>query len=185
MKENIYRNCLCEEIDESYVGKSVTLSGWVENIRDHGGVLFLDLRDNTDILQVVSNDDSIFNGITRESVIKVTGVIRKRDAETVNEGIKTGMVELLVSDLEVLSKSLNVLPFEVRQSKHISEDVRLKYRYLDMRNKSVAKNFKLRSELLHFLRNKMYDMGFTEVQTPILTASSPEGARDFVVPSRK
>ena len=184
MKENIYRNCLCEEIDESYVGKSVTLSGWVENIRDHGGVLFLDLRDNKDKLQVVSNDDSIFNGKTRESVIKVTGVIRKRDAETVNEGIKTGMVELLVSDLEVLSKSLNVLPFEVRQSKHISEDVRLKYRYLDMRNKSVAKNFKLRSELLHFLRNKMYDMGFTEVQTPILTASSPEGARDFVVPSR-
>ena len=91
---NIYRNCLCEEIDENYVGKSVTLSGWVENIRDHGGVLFLDLRDNTDILQVVSNDDSIFNGITRESVIKVTGVIRKRDAETVNEGIKTGMVLL-------------------------------------------------------------------------------------------
>ena len=120
MKENIYRNCLCEEIDESYVGKSVTLSGWVENIRDHGGVLFLDLRDNTDILQVVSNDDSIFNGITRESVIKVTGVIRKRDAETVNEGIKTGMVELLVSDLEVLSKSLNVLPKETIPSHSLS-----------------------------------------------------------------
>ena len=184
MKKNIYHTHYCKDLDISKIGETVIVSGWIENIRDHGGVLFLDLRDNTETLQVVSNDDSIFKGLTRESVIKVSGIIRKRDEETYNDKIKTGEIELLVSELEVLGKSKHELPFEIITSKNTKEDLRLKYRYLDMRNKKVKDNLLLRSEILHFLRNKMYDLGFTEVQTPILTASSPEGARDFVVPSR-
>lgn len=184
MKANKYRTNLCKDLDISFIGKEIVVSGWVFNIRDHGGVLFLDLRDNTDILQVVSNDDQLFKGLHKESVIKVKGVIRKRDEETYNPKIHTGEIELLVSELEVLGESKSELPFEIISSKNTKEDVRLKYRYLDLRNPKVKDNLFLRSEVLHFLRNKMYDLGFTEVQTPILTASSPEGARDFVVPSR-
>ncbi len=184
MKQNIFRTHHCSDIDATFVGQTVTVSGWVENIRDHGGVLFLDLRDNTDKLQAVSNDDSLFVGLAKESVVKLTGTIRKRSEDTVNNNLKTGEVELLVEHLEVLGASLHELPFQVVTSKEANEDLRLKYRYLDMRNSKVKENFKLRSDVLHFLRNKMYDLGFMEVQTPILTASSPEGARDFVVPSR-
>lgn len=181
---NEYRTTLIKSIDEKMVGKEITVSGWIENIRDHGGVLFLDLRDTSGILQTVSNDDELFKGLAKESVIRLKGVIRKRNLSTINEKIATGSIELLVSSLEVLSSSEHVFPFEIKMSKTVSEDLRLKYRYLDLRNEKVMKNIKLRSEVLHFLRNKMYDLGFTEVQTPILTASSPEGARDFVVPSR-
>ena len=184
MKGNIYRTHHCIDIDSSLIGKTITVSGWVENIRDHGGVLFLDLRDNTETLQTVSNDDSLFTGLAKESVVKLTGKIRKRSEDTYNNNLKTGEVELLVSTLEVLSPSLHELPFSIRQSITAGEDVRLKYRYLDMRNEKVQEKIKLRSEILYYLRNKMHDIGFTEVQTPILTASSPEGARDFVVPSR-
>ncbi len=184
MKENIYHTHYCKDLDISKVGKTAIVSGWIETIRDHGGVLFLDLRDNTEVLQVVSNDDSIFKGLSKESVIKVSGTIRKRDEETYNPKVKTGEVELLVDTLELLGKSKSELPFEIMNSKNTKEDVRLKYRYLDMHNKKVKSNLELRSQVLHFLRNKMYDLGFMEVQTPILTASSPEGARDFVVPSR-
>ena len=184
MKKNIYHTHQCKDLDITKTEEKVVISGWIENIRDHGGVLFLDLRDNTDTLQVVSNDDSIFKNLTKESVIKVSGTIRKRDEATYNSKIHTGEIELLVDELEVLGKSRSDLPFEIITSKTVKEDVRLKYRYLDMRNKKVKNNILLRSEVLHFIRNKMYDLGFTEVQTPILTASSPEGARDFVVPSR-
>ena len=184
MKQNVFRTHHCEDIDATLVGQTITVSGWVENIRDHGGVLFLDLRDNTDKLQAVSNDDSLFVGLAKESVVKLTGTIRKRSEDTVNNNLKTGEVELLVDTLEVLGTSLHELPFQVVSSKEANEELRLKYRYLDMRNSKVKENFKLRSDVLHFIRNKMYDNGFTEVQTPILTASSPEGARDFVVPSR-
>ena len=184
MKQNIYRSHHCIDIDAEMVGKKITVSGWIENIRDHGGVLFLDLRDNTETLQTVSNDDSLFVGLAKESVIKLTGVIRKRSQETYNPRLKTGEVELLVETLEVLSPSLHELPFNIISSKEAGEDVRLKYRYLDLRNNKVKENLQMRSDVLHFLRNKMYDLGFMEVQTPILTASSPEGARDFVVPSR-
>ena len=184
MKQNIFRTHHCSDIDATFVGQTVIVSGWVENIRDHGGVLFLDLRDNTDKLQAVSNDDSLFVGLAKESVVKLTGTIRKRSEDTINNNLKTGEVELLVEHLEVLGASEHELPFQVVTSKEASEELRLKYRYLDMRNSKVKDNFKLRSDVLHFLRNKMYDEGFTEVQTPILTASSPEGARDFVVPSR-
>lgn len=184
MKINRYRSILIKDIDNTMIGKKIVVSGWIQNIRDHGGILFLDLRDTSGILQTVSNDDNIFKGLARESVIRLEGTIRKRSKDTINEKIKSGEVELLVSSLEVLGESLHELPFEIISSKHVSEDVRLKYRYLDMRNDKVKDNILLRSEILHFLRNKMYDLGFTEVQTPILTASSPEGARDFVVPSR-
>jgi len=180
---NKYRTHLIKELNTD-IKDTVVVSGWVENIRDHGGVLFLDLRDDTGILQTVSNDDDMFKGLAKESVVKLTGTIRKRDEETFNDKISTGEFELLVTDLEVLGESLHELPFDIKTSKNVKEDIRLKYRYLDMRNEKVKDNLKLRSDVLHFLRNKMYDLDFTEVQTPILTASSPEGARDFVVPSR-
>ena len=184
MKQNIFRTHHCSDIDATLVGQTVVVSGWIENIRDHGGVLFLDLRDNTEKLQAVSNDDSLFVGLAKESVVKLTGIVRERSEDTINNNLKTGKLELLVEHLEVLGASEHELPFQIISSKEASEELRLKYRYLDMRNSKVKENFKLRSDVLHFLRNKMYDQGFTEVQTPILTASSPEGARDFVVPSR-
>lgn len=183
--DKMYRSTMIEDITIDFIDKKIVVSGWIQNIRDHGGVLFLDLRDSTGILQTVSNDDNMFKGLAKESVIRLEGTIRKRSEETYNDKIKTGEVELLVSDIKVLSSSLHELPFEIISSKQVSEDVRLKYRYLDMRNDKVKDNILLRSELLHFLRNKMHDLKFTEVETPILTASSPEGARDFVVPSRK
>ena len=184
MKKNIYRTHHIEDIDASLIGEEIVVSGWVQTIRDHGGVLFLDLRDNTEVLQAVSNDDELFKSLAKESVIKLTGMIRKRSEDTYNPKLRTGEVELLVSEMEVLSPSEHELPFVIQNSKESSEETRLKYRYLDMRNNKVMDNMKLRSDVLHFLRNKMHDLGFMEVQTPILTASSPEGARDFVVPSR-
>ena len=184
MKTNKYRSIMISDITNDMTGKTIVVSGWVQNIRDHGGVLFLDLRDTSGVLQTVSNDDSMFKGLAKESVIRLEGTLRKRSVDTINKKLKSGEVELLVSKLDVLGDSLHELPFDIRESKSVSEDIRLKYRYLDMRNDKVKDNILLRSEILHYLRNKMYDLGFTEVQTPILTASSPEGARDFVVPSR-
>ena len=184
MKTNKYRSIMISDITNDMTGKTIVVSGWVQNIRDHGGVLFLDLRDTSGVLQTVSNDDSMFKGLAKESVIRLEGTLRKRSVDTINEKLKSGEVELLVSKLDMLGESLHELPFEIRESKSVSEDIRLKYRYLDMRNEKVKDNILLRSEILHYLRNKMYDLSFTEVQTPILTASSPEGARDFVVPSR-
>ena len=181
---NKYHTHYIEELSRNDIGKEVVVSGWIANIRDHGGVLFLDLRDNTEVLQTVSNDDNLFKGLAKESVVRLKGKIRKRDEDTYNEKLKTGEIELLVESLEVLSPSRHELPFGIMSSKEANEDIRLKYRYLDLRNNKVKDIFKLRSEVLHFLRNKMFDLGFMEVQTPILTASSPEGARDFVVPSR-
>ena len=181
---NKYRTHLLKDINETLAGQNVVVSGWVENIRDHGGVLFLDLRDETSTLQTVSNDDDMFKGIAKESVVKLTGKIRRREEGTENDRISTGNVEMVVDSLEMLGSCVHELPFEIMTSKQTKDDVRLKYRYLDMRNEAVKKNMVLRSDILHFLRNKMYDLGFTEIQTPILTASSPEGARDFVVPSR-
>ena len=181
---NKYRTHMIKDINESLIGKDIVVSGWIENIRDHGGVLFLDLRDESGTLQTVSNDDDMFKGLAKESVVRLSGTLRKRDDGTFNDRISTGTVELLVDKLDILGASVHELPFEIMTSKSTKDDVRLKYRYLDLRNNQVKDNIKLRAEILHFLRNKMYDLGFTEVQTPILTASSPEGARDFVVPSR-
>ena len=182
---NLYRTNYCGKVLENDVDKEIRVSGWVENIRDHGGVIFVDLRDETGTVQLVSNDPNMFLHLTKESVLKVDGKVRKRDEDDYNPNIATGTVEILVSRLEVLSKALNVLPFEVKTSHEVSEDIRLKYRYLDLRNKKVHDNIVLRSKVLKYMRNMMDEMGFTEVQTPIITVSSPEGARDFVIPSRK
>ena len=185
MKANKYRNEYCGNVNESWIDKSIKLSGWIENIRDHGGVIFVDLRDEYGTVQLVSNDDSIFNGLTKESTIMVDGTVRKRNEEDYNPNIETGKLEVLVNNIEVLGKAKNVLPFEVKTSHEVGEDVRLKYRYLDLRNKKVHDNIVFRSKLLKYIREKMDSLGFTEVQTPIITASSPEGARDFLIPSRK
>ena len=185
MKENKFRNEYCGNVSESWIDKEIRLSGWIENIRDHGGVIFVDLRDEKGTVQLVSNDDSIFSGLTKESTIKVCGTVRKRNEEDYNNNIATGRLEVLVDNIEVLGKANNVLPFEIKTSHEVGEDVRLKHRYLDLRNKKVHDNIVFRSELLKFIRNKMDSLNFTEVQTPIITASSPEGARDFLIPSRK
>jgi aspartyl-tRNA synthetase len=182
---NIYRSHKCCELTEKLVGQEVRVAGFVENIRDHGGVIFVDIRDMSGVIQVVSNDDSIFSGITRESSITILGTIRKRDEDDYNSRISTGTIELLVSELEVLGKASNVLPFEVMTSKDVSEDTRLKYRYLDLRNPKVKENIIFRTKVIDYLRKIMKEDDFLEIQTPILTASSPEGARDFIVPSRK
>jgi len=183
--ENIYRDHYCGKIDESLIDSKVRLAGWVANIRDHGGVIFVDLRDEYGEIQMVSNDDSIFEGLTKESTVTITGVVRKRNEEDYNERISTGKIEVLIDSIEVLGKANNVLPFEIMTSTSVSEEVRLKYRYLDLRNKKVHDNIIFRTEVIKYLRNKMEGLGHTEIQTPILTASSPEGARDFIVPSRK
>ena len=180
-----YRNIYCGNITESLVNESVTIAGFVANIRDHGGVIFVDVRDQSGIIQVVSNDDNMFSHLTKESAITLTGKVRKRDPLDYNDHIKTGTIEILAKDLEILGKAPSELPFEIMKSKEVSEDIRLKYRYLDLRNEKVSKNIRMRSELLKFIRKEMDDLGFTEVQTPIITASSPEGARDFIIPSRK
>lgn len=185
MKANKYRTHNCGELTIEDLKKEVTLSGFVATIRDHGGVMFIDLRDDMGVTQVVVHDEAMLEGVSKECVIKVSGEVIRRDEETINKKIKTGEIEILCKSLELLSKKQAALPFEIEESIKSNEEVRLKYRYLDMRNRKVHNNMALRSEILHFLRNKMYDLGFMEVQTPILTASSPEGARDFVVPSRK
>ena len=180
-----YRTEYCGNVTESLIDKEITLSGWVENIRDHGGVIFVDLRDIKGTVQLVSNDDSIFAKLSKESTLTVRGKVRKRNEEDYNDKISTGTIEVLVSSIEVLGKAPNELPFEIMSSTKVSEDIRLKYRYLDLRNEKVRNNLNLRAEVLKFLRNKMDSLSFMEVQTPIITASSPEGARDFIIPSRK
>ena len=182
---NKYRDRYCGKISDIDVDKTIKVAGWIANIRDHGGVIFVDLRDETGVVQLVSNDDNIFDGLTKESTVTVSGVVRKRSEEDYNDHIATGTLEILVKNIEVLGAAPNELPFEVLKSKEVAEDVRLKYRYLDLRNDKVRKNINMRSQVLKFLRNKMDSLSFTEVQTPIITASSPEGARDFIIPSRK
>ncbi len=186
--KNKYRDHYCDKLTEKEIGKTVKVAGFVENIRDHGGVLFLDLRDYTGEIQIVSNIEGIFDKITKQSSMSITGIIRKRSPEDYNEKISTGTIELLVEseeDLVTLGKAKNVLPFEVATSKEVSEDTRLKYRYLDLRNPKVRKNIIFRTEVIDFIRKLMKKEDFLEITTPILTASSPEGARDFIVPSRK
>ncbi len=182
---NIYRNRTLDNVSEQDVGAELTLAGWIENIRDHGGVSFIDLRDMYGVMQIVMRDTSLLNGLAREDCISVSGVIEHRDEETYNPKIPTGTIELEAKKVEVLGKVYRQLPFEVMTSKETREDVRLKYRYLDLRNAKVRDNMIFRSNVISFLRQKMTDMGFLEIQTPILCASSPEGARDYIVPSRK
>lgn len=182
---NIYRDKTIDCITEEDVGKSCKAAGWVENIRDHGGVSFVDLRDMYGVLQVVMRDTSLLNGLSKEDCISIEGVIEHRDEETYNPKIPTGTIELEAHKVTVLGKVKAQLPFEIITSKETREDVRLKYRYLDLRNKKVKDNIIFRSQVISYLRQKMTEMGFLEIQTPILCASSPEGARDYIVPSRK
>ncbi len=181
----MYRTQFCNDICDQHIGQNVQLAGWVDVVRDHGGVIFIDLRDYTGVTQVVIHDESLLKNVNRETVISVSGIVSKRAPETVNEKIATGYVELVADTLQVLGKSRNMLPFEVRSS-HLSKDeLRLKYRYLDLRNPKNHDNIVMRSKIIRFMRNKMEEKNFLDMQTPILTASSPEGARDFLVPSRK
>ncbi|CCZ27977.1 aspartate--tRNA ligase [Firmicutes bacterium CAG:194] len=185
MKANMYRDVYLKDITEEQIGQTLKVSGWVENIRDHGGVSFIDLRDMYGVLQVVLRDTSLLTGIVKEDCVSITGLIEKRDEETYNPKIATGTIELEAKTIQILGKVYKLLPFEVMTSKEIREDLRLKYRYLDLRNQKVKDNIVFRSQVISFLRQKMTEMGFLEIQTPILCASSPEGARDYIVPSRK
>ena len=184
-KENLYRSTTLDMLNESNVGNNVKIAGWVENIRDHGGVSFLDVRDMYGVMQVVMRDTGLLEGISKEDCVSIEGPIEKRDEETYNPKIPTGTIEVEAKKVEILGKVYQQLPFEVMTSKETREDLRLKYRYLDLRNKKVKDNMIFRSQVISYLRQKMTEMGFLEIQTPILCASSPEGARDYIVPSRK
>ena len=183
--QSIYRTITADKLTESLIGAHVTMCGWVENIRDHGGVSFIDLRDFYGVVQVVMREKSLLDGIGREDCISVTGPIEARDEETYNPKIPTGTIELGCKSVRILGKVKRPLPFEVLTSKETREDIRLKYRFLDMRNRKVKENIVFRAKVISFLRSQMEQMGFLEVQTPILCASSPEGARDYIVPSRR
>ena len=185
MAESVYRDFTLDKMSEDDIGREIKLAGWVENIRDHGGVSFIDLRDMYGVVQVVLRDPALLKGITKEECICVEGLVEKRDEETYNPKIASGTIELEAHSIDILGKMYETLPFEIHSSKEIREDLRLKYRFLDMRNRKVKDNMLFRSEVIRFLREKMNELGFVEMQTPILCASSPEGARDYIVPSRK
>ena len=182
--ENKYRNVYCGEVTKKYENKEVRLAGWIETVRNLGGLVFITLRDETGIVQLISNNVE-YAKLNRESTATVTGIVKPRTPDMVNKNMKTGEIEVEIKTIEVLGDVYRTLPFEVKNSKSSSEETRLKYRYLDLRNKSVHDGIRFRTEVIDFIRYTMKDMKFTEIQTPILTASSPEGARDFIVPSRK
>ena len=182
---NIYRDTTLNNVSENDIGKEIKVAGWVENIRDHGGVSFIDLRDMYSVLQVVIRDAELLKGIKKEECISVEGLMEQRDEETYNPKIPSGTIELEAHKITTLGQVYTTLPFEVQTSKEVNESVRLKYRYLDLRNEKVKDNILFRSQVIAFLRQKMTEMGFIDIQTPILCASSPDGARDYIVPSRK
>lgn len=182
---NIYRDTTLQNVSEKDINKELKVSGWVENIRDHGGVSFIDLRDMYGVLQVVIRQPELLDGIKKEECVSIEGIVEQRDEETYNPKIPSGTIELEAKKITVLGQVYQQLPFEIQTSKEVREDVRLKYRYLDLRNQKVRDNIMFRSQVIAYLRSKMTEMGFMEIQTPILCASSPEGARDYIVPSRK
>ena len=179
------RTHTCQELGVAHIGETVTLCGWVDTVRDHGGVIFVDLRDHYGVTQIVLSSDALLAGVSKETVVSVSGVVAKRDEDTVNPKIATGLIEVKAATLEILGPCKLGLPFEIAASRDTREEVRLKYRYLDLRNPAIHNNIVLRAKILSYLRRQMEELGFLEVQTPILTASSPEGARDYLVPSRK
>ena len=185
---NEYKTHTCNEISLEDVGKKVRIAGWVQTIRDLGGLVFLDIRDMYGITQVVTSgeakDVDFASHIPIESTVTVYGTVKKRDEETVNPKLKTGLVEIKIEDIKILGKRTKNIPFEINTNQEIREDLRLQYRYLDLRNERLQNNLKLRAQVLQFLRNQMQEQGFLEVLTPILTSSSPEGAGDYLVPSR-
>lgn len=180
----MYRTITCKELDESYIGKTIQVAGWVKVVRDHGGIVFIDLRDKYGFVQLKTYDDSLLVSLSKESVISVTGTVQKRDEDTIDEKSKLGTIEILIEKMEVLSRAKHMLPFEIEESRKTSEDIRLKYRYLDLRSGEMQRKIKLRSDVLYDMRTIMREKGFEEIQTPILSVSSPEGARDYLVPSR-
>ena len=181
----LYRDVTLDQVSEANIGQELKVAGWIENIRDHGGVSFLDLRDMYAVMQIVIRDGELLKGLHKEQAVTIQGLVEKRDEETYNPKIPTGTIELEAHSVQVLGDVYAPLPFEVQTSKEVREDVRLKYRYLDLRNQKVKDNIIFRSRVIAFLRQKMTELGFLEIQTPILCASSPEGARDYIVPSRK
>ena len=183
--KNKYRTIYCGEVTIANIGEEIRVAGWLEQKRNLGSLVFMTLRDETGVIQLISEDIESFKDITRESTMTVTGIVRHRAEGMTNPNMKTGEVEVLVSSFEVLGEALNVLPFEINRSTDAFEDTRLKYRYLDLRNPKVHDRILFRTEVLDYMRKIMKEMKFTEIQTPIITASSPEGARDFIVPSRK
>lgn len=184
-RKNCYRDITIGEIGKQHMGQNLRMAGWIENIRDHGGVSFIDLRDMYGVLQVVIRKTELLKGLSKETCVSIYGPVEKRDEETYNPKIPTGTIELEALEIQVLGKVYQQLPFEVMTSRETREDVRLKYRYLDLRNRKVRDNILFRAQVIAFLRQKMTELGFVEIQTPILCASSPEGARDYIVPSRR
>ncbi len=186
IKPNQYRTHTTAMISEDTLDTTVCVAGWVENIRDHGGIKFIDLRDHYGVVQVTfQQNEALLEGIHREFVISLEGKVINRDPSTYNDKISTGKVEIVAEKLNVLGKVTEQLPFEVSTSKDSGEDVRLRYRFLDLRSKKMHDNIVKRSEIMQFMREKMMEEGFLELQTPILSTSSPEGARDFLIPSRR
>ena len=185
MKENMYRDIYCGEVNRNYVGREIKLAGWINSIRNLGSLVFITLRDETGIVQLISEEVDKYSNLTKESTVMCKGIVRDRTPDMVNPNMKTGEIEVLLSSIEVLGECVNVLPFEINKSKESLEDTRLKYRYLDLRNSDVHNNILFRSQVIDFIRSTMKGMDFTEIQTPIVTATSPEGARDFIIPSRK
>ena len=184
--ENIYRNVYSGEVDETYAGKEVRVAGWINSIRKLGGLTFVTLRDETGIVQIITEDADMFKGITRESTVTITGTVKLRTEDMINPNMKTGKIEILASSVEVLGECASILPFEINRSREeASEETRLKYRYLDLRNPKVHDNMVFRFKVIDYIRSLMKSMDFTEISTPIITTSSPEGARDFIIPSRK
>lgn len=184
--ENIYRNVYSGEVDITYVGKEVRVAGWINSIRKLGGLTFVTLRDETGIVQIITEDADMFKGITRESTVTITGTVKLRTEDMINPNMKTGKIEILAISVEVLGECASILPFEINRSREeASEETRLKYRYLDLRNPKVHDNMVFRFKVIDYIRSLMKSMDFTEISTPIITTSSPEGARDFIIPSRK
>ena len=181
--ENIYRNKYCGEISTSDIGKEIRIAGWINSIRNLGSIVFMTLRDETGIVQVVSQNTELFKNIIKESTATVTGIVQKRNGE-VNPKMKTGEIEVELKTIEVLGKCEPILPFEISRSREATEETRLKYRYLDLRNEDNHNTILFRSKVIDYIRNTMKGLNFTELTTPIITTSSPEGARDFVIPSR-
>ena len=182
---NKYRNCYCGKVGVDLVDKEIRLAGWINSIRNLGSLEFITLRDETGIVQLYTDEVEKYSNLIKESTVSVVGVVRRRRSDMINPNMETGEVEVVISDIEVLGEALPVLPFEVAHSKESLEDTRLKYRYLDLRNSEVHNNILFRSRVISYIRDLMRGMDFTEIQTPIVTASSPEGARDFIIPSRK
>lgn len=182
---NKYRNCYCGKVGVDLVDKEIRLAGWINSIRNLGSLEFITLRDETGIVQLYTDEVEKYSNLIKESTVSVVGVVRRRQSDMINPNMETGEVEVVISDIEVLGEALPVLPFEVAHSKESLEDTRLKYRYLDLRNSEVHNNILFRSRVISYIRDLMRGMDFTEIQTPIVTASSPEGARDFIIPSRK